>query len=227
MELPVSARNPRTSTYYDWVYSVLKRTVLNEQLAPGTHLDETKIASDLGISRTPVREALRLLAAEGLVVLVPHRGAYVARLSARDAQELYEVREALEGIGARLAALWVDPVVLAAVEYTLELYSEAVRRADWSHIMHLDTQFHDTIARASRNRRLMSAVRMYREQLRLLRRKSVTIPGRPSRSLQEMQAILSALRARDPDAAERAMRAHIRSVRDDVARELSRQQEQE
>ncbi len=216
----VSGTDPQALTSYDRVYTALKQAILKERLAPGTRLDETKIASDLAVSRTPVREALRLLAAEGLVVLVPHKGAYVARLSVRDAQELYEVREALEGMGARLAAPRGDPVVLAALEYTLSQYAEAVRREDWPQIMRLDTKFHETIARASRNRRLMSAVRIYREQLRLLRQKSVAIPGRPRRSLQEMQAILDALRLRDPEVAERAMRAHIRSVREDVLREL-------
>jgi DNA-binding GntR family transcriptional regulator len=205
-----------TSNLNDVVHAALKEAILHRRLTPGSRLDEVKVAGDLGVSRTPVREALQRLAAEGLAVIVPHRGAFVVSLSGQDVEELYEIREALEGLAARLAATRAAPVTLVALEQVLQEYAEVVRQDDRGRIILLDSQFHDGVARAGQNGRLLQAIQSYREQLRLLRTTSAAIPGRPARSLHEMTAVLKALRSHDPDAAEVEMRGHIRSVRDDV-----------
>lgn len=205
-----------TSNLTDVVHAALKEAILDSKLAPGSRLDEVKVAGDLGVSRTPVREALQRLAAEGLAVIVPHRGAFVVSLSMKDVEELYEMREALEGHATRLAATRATRASLVALEQVLQEYAEAVQQDDRDRIVLLDSQFHDGVARAGRNGRLLQAIQSYREQLRLLRTTSVAIPGRPARSLQEMTAVLKALKSRDPDAAEGEMRRHIRSVSDDV-----------
>jgi DNA-binding GntR family transcriptional regulator len=205
-----------TSNLTDVVHAALKEAILHCKLPPGSRLDEVKVAGDLRVSRTPVREALQRLAAEGLAVIVPHRGAFVISLSVKDIEELYEMREAMEGHAARLAATRATPVTLVALEQVLQEYAEAVGPDDRDLIVLLDSQFHDGVAQAGQNGRLLQAIRSYREQLRLLRTTSVAIPGRPARSLREMTAVLKALKSRDPDAAEAEMRRHIRSVRDDV-----------
>lgn len=202
----------------DSVYRFLKGAILKRRLALGSKLDEVKLAEELGVSRTPVREAFQRLSAEGLIVLIPHRGAFVIQLTRRDLEELYEMREALEGQAARLAATRATPAMVVKLGEIIAAYRTAVLENWRRSIILLDSRFHETVARASRNRRLMEAIRSLREQLRILRITSVAIPGRPGRSLEEMSALLEAIRGRDPDLAEERMRAHIRSVRDDVLR---------
>lgn len=200
----------------DGVHVALKEAMVNQRLPGGSRLDELKISAELGVSRTPVREAIQRLSAEGLVVIVPHRGAYVAQLSRKDVHELYEVREALEGQAARIAAARAPSGMVADLERTLRKYGDALGAGHEERLVQLDSRFHESIARASRNRRLMQLIRSHREHLKILRITSVSIPGRPGRSFHEMVAVLEALRARDADLAEDRMRRHIRSVRDDV-----------
>jgi len=205
-----------TEKLNDGVYRVLKAAILKRRLAPGCKLDEVRLAEELGVSRTPVREAFQRLSSEGLIVLIPHRGAFVTQLTRRDLEELYEMREALEGQAARLAATRVNETRLARLEEIIAAYRTAVSADRRKSIVLLDSRFHEAVARASRNRRLMEAIHSLREQLRILRTTSVAIPGRPGRSLEEMSALMEAIRARDPDLAEERMRIHIRSVRDEV-----------
>lgn len=193
-------------------YRFIKQAILEKKLRPGERLDESELAKVVGLSRTPVREALRLLSAEGLVKVVPHRGAYVVHLSQKDVQEIYQIREVLEGLAARLVAADLPIAALSALEEVLTHYTRAVQEEDEQSITYLDAQFHDIIARTSGNQRLFEEIQTYRGQLQLLRHRSVAIPGRPVRSLKEMRRILEAIRCRDPLAAEEAMRAHIRSV---------------
>jgi DNA-binding GntR family transcriptional regulator len=200
----------------DSVYRFLKAAILERRLTLGSKLDEVKLAEELGVSRTPIREAFQRLSAEGLIELIPHRGAFVIQLTRRDLEELYEMREALEGQAARLAAARATPATVVKLEKIIAAYRTAVSENGRRSIILLDSRFHETVARASRNRRLMEAIRSLREQLRILRITSVAIPGRPGRSLEEMSALLEAIRGRNPDLAEERMRTHIRSVRDDV-----------
>jgi len=205
-----------TENRNDGVYRFLKTAILRQRLPLGSKLDEVKVAEQLGVSRTPVREALQRLTAEGLIEVIPHRGAWVIQLTRRDVEELYEMREALEGQAARLAAARATRTTVVKLERIISEYRRAVLEKRRTRIMLLDSQFHETVARASKNRRLMAAIRALRDQLRLLRIRSVAIGGRPERSLEEMRALLLAIRGREPGLAESCMRAHIRSVRDDV-----------
>lgn len=213
MHLP---RGRMVENLNDSVYRFLKAAILERRLTLGSKLDEVKLAEELGVSRTPIREAFQRLSAEGLIELIPHRGAFVIQLTRRDLEELYEMREALEGQAARLAAARATPATVVKLEKIIAAYRTAVSENGRRSIILLDSRFHETVARASRNRRLMEAIRSLREQLRILRITSVAIPGRPGRSLEEMSALLEAIRGRNPDLAEERMRTHIRSVRDDV-----------
>jgi DNA-binding GntR family transcriptional regulator len=204
----------------DGVYRLLKNAILRQRLALGSKLDEVKVAEQLGVSRTPVREALQRLSAEGLIELIPHRGAWVIQLTRKDVEELYEMREALEGQAARLAAARATLATVVKLDGIISAYRRAVLENQRARIMLLDAQFHETVARASKNRRLMVAIGSLRDQLRILRIRSVAIEGRPQRSLEEMGALLVAIRSREPELAESCMRAHIRSVRDDVLKQL-------
>ena len=200
------------------VYRALKDAILQRRLAPGTKLREEQLSRDLGVSRTPIREALRKLEVEGFVEVLPRRGAVVTNLDDHDIAEIYEVREALEGMAAYLAATHGDEGFIKRLRETLDAYALAAENNDEATCVEVDMKFHDLLAEGSGNERLRRILRTFREQAWLLRKRSVMIPGRMIKSLQEKRAFMEALAAGDPKRAEELIREHVRSVREDVLR---------
>lgn len=198
-------------------YQIIRKAILSPKgVEAGDRLDERELADGLGISRTPIREAIRRLEAEGLVRRAPRRGAFVADLSPDAIDELFSIREVLEGLAARLAAERGTDKEFAALRATYRRYASGVETHSFEVILDQDTEFHDLIARASRNERLQTTIRMFRDQLRLLRTRSVRIAGRSEKSLAEMGQVLDAIIGRSAEEAERAMRLHIGRARQDV-----------
>lgn len=189
--------------------------ITSGEFEPGARLSEADLARRLGISRGPLREALGRL--EGrLVQRTPRIGVRVIELSKGDLETLFYTREALEGMAARLACERIKPHEVENLHHLLELHSnqpEVVSGAAYSP-RRLDEDFHLSIIRASGclqiERILMDEIYY---QLRIHRRKSSLLPGRTKAALVEHRATLDAIDARDPDAAERAMRLHLRNAR--------------
>jgi len=162
------------------VYRILREIILSPGgLGSGDRIDEKDLSTRLGVSRTPIREAIRRLEVEGLVTRAPRRGAFVADLSPEAIGELYSIREVLEGLAARMAASKASEEDIATLRDTYGRYADAVRDHAVEAILSEDTEFHDLIARASRNERLQATIRMFRDQLRLLRTRSVAVAGGP------------------------------------------------
>jgi DNA-binding GntR family transcriptional regulator len=189
------------------VYDTLRRRIHDGELAPGERLHETELAASLSVSRTPLREALRMLLAEGLVHQLPTGGMVVAPLDPDDMRELYVVRAALEGVVAREACDRLtdeDFGELRGLVDQMQLLVEYPRE-----VHRLGTIFHGRILEASRNRRAAQLL----EQLRghLLRYQAISTRGQTRRhdAVTEHRHILDALVLRDADAAERLMRAHV------------------
>lgn len=192
-------------------YRSVLEAIQNGTLKPGLRLREVELATSLGISRTPVREALGRLISEGLVVNDPIRGMIVAELDYASVNELYAMREVLEGTAARLAAQHASE---AEIIILLELV-ERDRLASGgqaSDLVNHNRVFHDTLYRAAHNRYLVKTLGILRETMVLLGPTTLAQSGRGDKAVDEHLAIVTAVQRRDPDAAERAARDHIRAA---------------
>ncbi len=191
-------------------YEHIGQWLIEGTLQPGEALIETDLAERLGISRTPVREALHQLAQEGLVEMIPRRGAFVRRITLQDIEELFVIREAIEGVAARLAATKAKPEQLRAFAEKFEAAAhepdEIQRQEQYERI---GDEFHDYILEICGNARIIEIIGTYKVLLQKERQIAAHIPGRIERSLKEHCTILEALQRQDPDLAEKTMRQHI------------------
>lgn len=177
---------------------------------PGEHLRETEVANWLGVSRTPVREALRRLEAEGLLNFESWRGVVVADLDRQQVSELYAMREVLEGAAARLAARHIDDTEIELLDLLLERSAAAADSPEAQ--AEINKQLHETIYCAAHNRYLLQTLEQQRNALALLRGTTFALPGRAESALAEHRAVVDAIRRRDPEGAEAAARAHIKAA---------------
>ncbi|GHD62244.1 transcriptional regulator [Thalassobaculum fulvum] len=202
----------------------LEQAIMTGELKPGERLSETTLARRYGISRGPLREAIGRLEGRNLVERVANQGARVISLKNDELIDLLVIRESLEGMACRLAATRIKPAELKKLQRMLEQHAEdeAVISGRGYFQGGGDLDFHYRIVRASGNARL---VQMLDEELysllRLYRQRLSTRPGRPAQALEEHRRVLAALEARDPDAAEAAMRAHIQSSRASLERHMA------
>lgn len=194
----------------------LERAILEGELGPGERLSESGLARRFGISRGPLREAIGQLEGRKLVTRVSNQGARVVSLSKHDLMDLLQVRESLEGMACRLACENMSEADLARLGDMLVAHekTDAVQAGRGYFQEAGDGDFHQVILAACGNARLtdMLGDELY-SLLRLYRHRLSMRPGRPAEALQEHRRIVAALRARDPDAAEAAMRAHLRNSR--------------
>jgi DNA-binding GntR family transcriptional regulator len=203
---------------YEQVAERLRSRIYAHELAPGAWVDEQTIATEYGISRTPLREALKVLASEGLVTLKPRRGCYVTELSEQDLDEIFPVMALLEGRCAHEAtrkATDDDLKLLADIHADLERHAAA---NDADHFFEANQQFHDALQELAGNRWLGQLVEETRKFIKLTRRDSLNLAGRLRQSLAEHRQILAAVQQRDPDAAARFMHEHILSGRAALAK---------
>jgi DNA-binding GntR family transcriptional regulator len=182
--------------------------ILNGRLAPGARIVETRIAQQFGVSQGPVREALRDLELFGFVVSSPFRGTQVRKISTQDLLEIYPIRAALESVAARAAAERIDDATLAQLEELIGVMREAAARDDHRAEADADHAFHHLIVQASGNRMLQHVWQTMRLSITTCVTHSVT--HRPLHEIAERHVdVLEALRSRDPQRAELAMRRHI------------------
>ena len=192
----------------DEVHRLVVRAVLGGELAPGSRLSVPALASRLGVSRTPVREAIQRLVREGLAVEEPHRGAVIASFGTRDLVEIYELREMLEGLAARLAAERISEAGLVELGAALAAHRRAIADGDEGRHTELDMRFHGILRDAAGNAHLAADLAALQSKIRLAML-STSVTAGPARALADHEAILAAVAARDPDEAERVARAHI------------------
>lgn len=199
----------------DWAYEELKAAILDLRLVPGQPLREHVIAESLGISKTPVREALAWLERDGLVVTEVFKGAVVSSYSRQDLEELYELRELLEVAAARAAATSLTDVVGRELQ---RIAADSRREARLGHSRRLAlyvTEFDTVIFENVANSRLRSLIANLRDHLTRVGHLTVGIPGRLEKSVEEHDRIINAIVSGDADAAEATMREHIASVKAD------------
>lgn len=189
-------------------YQRLRDAILAGEYESGAPLFEVHLAASMGMSRTPVREALKLLARDGLVEVVPSRGYIVPRRSMHDLRELFELRESLEGMAARYAALRATPDEVRELEALCVRYAD---EQDWAQWARVGTAFHTLLVAAARNERLLGILDSLRGQIVHSRRSVLqSDSNRRDAAIREHRAILEAVKAHDPEAAEAAAREHVR-----------------
>lgn len=188
-------------------YERLREEIRTGALRPGARLTETEIADRLSISRTPVREAIRKLESEGLVDHQPRTGAVVRRMDYPEIMELYEMRTVLEGTAARLAARAASPMELEELRAINADMAKATRDAPLLAL--LNRQFHSRMLDAARNRFLVKSMSSIENAQLILGPTSMGTEGRAGQAVEEHEAVLDALFARDGERAEATMRAHM------------------
>ncbi|HEX7887974.1 MAG TPA: GntR family transcriptional regulator [Ramlibacter sp.] len=211
------------NSLHDEVASQLRERIFAGELSPGSFMDEVRLAEELKISRTPLREALKVLTAEGLVRHEPRRGCFVNEVTEKDLDEIFPVIALLEGRCAYEAALHVtdaDVVVLEDLHQKLVRYAKARRTNEY-----YETNFaiHEAIIALAGNRWLAGVISDLRKIVKLARLQQLHAPGRLDQSLSEHLSVFAALKARDAEGADAAMRTHLTRQRD-ALRELARAQ---
>ncbi|SMB89442.1 transcriptional regulator, GntR family [Thermanaeromonas toyohensis ToBE] len=194
------------------VFETLREAIITGQLKAGERLMEVQLAEEMGVSRTPVREAIRKLELEGFVVMIPRKGAYVADISTKDIADVFEIRAALEALAAALACERITEEELEELERLLVRVAECVEKNDLETLIQVDTQFHDVLYRASRNDRLVQIINNLREQIQRFRTTSLATPGRMRETLEEHKALVEAIAARNVELAQRLAQEHIENA---------------
>lgn len=191
------------------VCETLRNAIIQGVLKPGERLMEIQVSEELGVSRTPVREAIRKLELEGFVVMIPRRGTYVSDLSIKDINEVFEVRTALDVLAAGMAAERITDAELEQMERLLVELGEYIEEDNIEKIVEADSQFHDLLYSASRNSRLVGIINNLREQLTRFRSLSMSYPGRLKEMLGEHTRLVESLGMRNVALAKRLAGEHM------------------
>ena len=202
----------KTASLEEQVTATLESEILTGKLASGTALTEQSLSVRLGVSRTPIRAALHTLAEEGLINLVPNRGAVVVGVTRDDLIDIYKIRMRLEGLASALAAARISKEDLATLRESVELAEFYINKNDAEHLKELDTQFHAIIYRASGNRMLNKTLSELHRNITSYRKMSLAVPGRLEKSLGEHREILAAIEAADAERADRLTSAHVEAA---------------
>ncbi len=187
----------------------LREAIRNGILKPGERIMEIQLAEELGVSRTPVREAIRKLELEGYVVMMPRRGTYVASMSIRDINEIFEIRTALESLSNGLAADHITDEELEHLQRLLVIIGGYIKEGNMEKIVETDIEFHDTMYHAARNTRLVGIISNLSDQLTRFRTLSMSYPGRLEATLEEHRLIVEAIAQGDRKAASKAAERHM------------------
>ena len=211
------SRIAQTALYQE-VAERLRQRIFAHEFSPGTRIDEQALTVDYGISRTPLREALKVLASEGLVTLRPRRGCFVTEISEQDLDEIFPLMAMLEGRCALEATNRAQPRQIAALEAIHRQLERFAESKQIERFFEANQEFHFRIQERSGNRWLQQVIQDLRKVLKLTRLLSLSIDGRLEESLCEHRAILAAIKAGDDAGAQALMHDHILSVRQSLAR---------
>ena len=187
----------------------LRNAIKNGKLKPGERLMEVQLAEELGISRTPVREAIRKLEQEGYVIMLPRRGTYVSSVTINDVKEIFEIRTALEKLSTGLAARRIENEELEQLQKLLASIEGYIEANDIDNIVKTDIEFHDLLYQVSRNSRLSGIISNLKEQLARFRTLSMSYPGRLKETLEEHREMVEAIASGDVESAREAAERHM------------------
>lgn len=198
----------------------IRQAIIDGTFSPGERLMEIQLADEMGVSRTPVREAIRKLELEGFVVMIPRRGTYVADISIKDINEVYEIRTCLDVLAAGLAAERISDEELEKLQRLLVEIGQSIENGNIEKIVEIDTAFHDVLYQASRNERLVSIISNLREQITVIRGRSMMYPGRLLSTMEEHRALVDSIAARDVERAQNAARTHLENAEQTLLKDM-------
>ncbi len=205
----------------DKIYRRLKVMITESDLVPGERILQEQLARDMGVSRTPLVNALKRLAQEGLLEWLPRRGIYVKRFSPLEVAQIFEVREGLEPMAARFAASRIEPGEVDKLEAMFEEFTEDPTPAEIRRYLKADRHFHWRLVELAENPYLAAAMESVNMMISAYQ---VGVPRSLAESLPEHRAVLAALRQQDPEASEQAMRVHIRRSREKLRRDAEKEE---
>ncbi|MCI6859026.1 MAG: GntR family transcriptional regulator [Eubacterium sp.] len=207
----------------DVVFNTLRQAIITGEFAPGERLMEISLANRLGVSRTPVREAIRKLELEGLVIMIPRKGAQVARITEKNLRDVIEIRTVLEEFAAGLACERITADGIAQLKNVHQQFIKSVENGDILDIVDKDELFHDTIFRATDNNRLLSIINNLREQFYRFRMEYVKDIRQRSKLVEEHRELLDAISSRDSARAKDLMHTHLLNQQQEVINNIQNQ----
>lgn len=200
----------------DKVYHELEEEILTGKLKRGTALTEISLSKRLGVSRTPIRSAIRRLTEEGLIETVANRGSVVVGITEEDMLDIYRVRVRLEGLASKLAAENISKDGLDTLTEAVELSEFYINKKDTEKLKELDSVFHETVYKEANNRWLAKTLSELHKKIRAYRKLSLTVPGRLETSVAEHRQILDAIARGDAAEADRLTSLHIEAATDNM-----------
>lgn len=193
----------------DVVFNTLRQGILKGELEPGERLMEVQLAERLGVSRTPIREAIRKLELEGLVIMIPRKGAEVAKISEKNLIDVLEVRRALEELTSELACERITDEYVGKLKHASFAFGASINDTDLTVIAQKDEEFHDVIYESTGNQKLIQMINNLREQMYRYRLEYIKDAEKREAIAAEHQEIVKALEARDEKMAKKLVREHI------------------
>lgn len=194
------------------VFKYIKFEIINGHFKPGESLVESKLAEELGVSRTPIREAIRLLELEGLVETTPNKGAVVLGVSHKDVEDIYAIRILIEGLAARWAAQNMDSNEKKELQKIIDLMEFYASKGDLDELAELDNRFHHIIYEASRSKILKLTLSNLHEYVQQARLHSLKVPQRLDQTIAEHHAIMDCFLEGDSKKAEKALKEHVQKA---------------
>lgn len=198
------------------VYETLKKKIMEGELPSNTPLVEEKLAKEFQMSRTPIREAIRHLVQDGLVEFFPRRGALVKEITVKDLEDIFTVREALEGISARIAASVITEQKIILLHGALKKADQELENGDKDQSFELGNTLHEIVLDVANNNKILTIVSDFKNQIQRFHYFSYHIPGRLELSNKEHWEIFEAIQAGDGELAERRMRKHVRGTKESI-----------
>lgn len=204
----------------DFVFNTLRQAILTGELKPGERLMEIHLADKLGVSRTPIREAIRKLELEGLVTMVPRRGAEVAQITEKSMSDVLEVRRSLDALCAELACDRITEEGLQALKQACDSFEQCVQGGDINKIAHADVALHDIIVQATGNQRLIQLVNNLSEQMYRYRFEYIKDDSQHQNLVEEHRIIYQSIVGKDKETAAAAAKTHIDNQKKAIIRRI-------
>ena len=220
MQTPFQVNMDEFLPLRDVVFNTLRQAILTGELKPGERLMEIHLANKLGVSRTPIREAIRKLELEGLVTMIPRRGAEVAQITEKSMNDVLEVRMSLDALCVELACDRITQEGLDALRDACDAFEQSVKTKDVRKIAQADVALHDIIVQATGNQRLIQLVNNLSEQMYRYRFEYIKDSSQHATLIEEHRIIYQSLVAKDKETASAAAKTHIDNQRKSIIRQI-------
>lgn len=227
MEEELQANLDKFLPLRDVVFNTLRKAILRGELKPGERLMEIHLANRLGVSRTPIREAIRKLELEGLVTMIPRRGAEVARITEKNLKDVLEVRRALDALTVELASDRITPEEMEALKEASLQFEEAIKLKNVTAIARADVKFHDIIVRAAGNDRLTQLINNLAEQMYRYRFEYIKDENQHPTIVEEHRVIYESILKKDKKTAAMAVKTHIDNQENSIIHQIRIEEEEE